>query len=240
MGTQDIYQPDLAWIHVEGYGFHWEQAAPAVLEWFRQAGIDEGMVVDLGCGGGQWLALLREKGYDICGVDVSAGMIRQARKRLPGARLIRGSFAEVDLPPCVAVTSMGEPLNYLDGAKSIKRVFRSVFRALQPGGLFIFDFREPYSKGVRTRTVMRQGEDWFCAADITEDGPKNLLVRNITTFRKTGRHYRRSHEVHKVRVYARRDVSAWLRQIGFHVRTFNGYGEYRFTKGQAVMVARKH
>ena len=89
-----LYESDLAQIHLEGYGSHWEAAAPAVLDWLRGAGIRSGTVCDLGCGGGQWLARLADEGYTPIGVDVSSAMIRAAQKLVPSARLIRGSFAE--------------------------------------------------------------------------------------------------------------------------------------------------
>jgi hypothetical protein len=53
MSSDDIYQEDLAKIHIDGYGFHWEGAANAVLRYLRDNGVHEGTVVDLGCGGGQ-------------------------------------------------------------------------------------------------------------------------------------------------------------------------------------------
>lgn len=53
-----LYGADLAHVHVDGYGFHWERASPAVLKWLRESGVRKGTIVDLGCGGGQWLARL--------------------------------------------------------------------------------------------------------------------------------------------------------------------------------------
>ena len=51
-----LYGTDLPHIHVDGYGFHWEAAADAILEWFDEFGVSSGdKVVDLGCGGGRWL-----------------------------------------------------------------------------------------------------------------------------------------------------------------------------------------
>ena len=86
-----IYRDDLAYIHVDGYGFHWAGAAEAILAWFNGFGITGGMVVDLGCGGGQWLARLADHGYETYGIDVSASMIRLAKRgtRALGVATIR-------------------------------------------------------------------------------------------------------------------------------------------------------
>src|SRR5690348_15238289 len=148
MPSAPLYAPDLAHIHVTGYDFHWKGAAPAVLAWLRQSKIPSGTVVDLGCGGGQWLQHLAARGYTPVGIDQSAAMIRAAKKLVPKAKLIHGSFADVDLPACDAVTSMGEPLNYLNSQPAFKRTLKNVFRALRPGGLFVFDVRVPSNKPV--------------------------------------------------------------------------------------------
>jgi hypothetical protein len=35
-----IYQADLAKIHIDGYAFHWEGAASAVLRFLRDSGVE--------------------------------------------------------------------------------------------------------------------------------------------------------------------------------------------------------
>lgn len=234
-----IYQEDLAQIHIEGYGFHWEGAAPAVLGFLRNGGVTSGRIVDLGCGGGQWLERLSAEGYEVCGVDISASMLRAAKQRVASGTFILGSFVDVDLPRCDAVTSLGEPINYLDGSRSIQRVFRKVFRALRPGGVFVFDAREPAAGPVEPRTATRLGDTWACIARIEENAATNTLVRHITSFRQVGRNYRRRTEVHRLKIYAKVDTIRWLRAAGFRVRAYRGYGSYRFSQRQSAYVARK-
>jgi SAM-dependent methyltransferase len=239
MPPTDIYQEDLAKIHIDGYGFHWEGAAGTVLRILRDSGVEKGTVVDLGCGGGQWIERLSREGFSVCGIDRSESMIKAAKKRVPQAKFILGSFADADLPDCDAVTSLGEPINYLDGQESIRRVFRKVFRALRPGGLFIFDAREPAKGPVEPRIHALQGENWACIARIEEDGAKNSLVRHITTFLKVGANYRRRREIHRLTLYPKSEMIRWLREAGFRVRTYRQYGNYRLAKRQSAYVARK-
>jgi SAM-dependent methyltransferase len=234
-----LYGDDLAAIHNAGYGSHWQSAAPAVLEWLRGAVIVAGRVVDLGCGGGQWLARLADEGYDAVGVDASPAMLRIARKTAPSAVLIEGSFDEVELPACAAVTALGEPLNYVDGMGSIKRALRNVYGALQPGGLFVFDVREPPRKPIETRVVARVGDDWACIARIDESPSTNRIVRRITSFKRRGSAYRRTEEVHRLCVYPKAVVRDWLCELGFRVRTYRRYGEYQLGPRLVAFVARK-
>ena len=64
-------------------------------------------VLDYGCGYGRQLAELRRLGYcDLAGVDASAAMVEQARKRLPGRF-------------CVWVGFWQEPRVYVHKIKSV-------------------------------------------------------------------------------------------------------------------------
>jgi hypothetical protein len=51
--------------------------------------------------------------------------------------------------------------------------------------------------------------------------------------------YRRDEEVHRLKVFSRAEVTAWLRKIGFRVRTHRGYGDYQLGPRQSVFVCRK-
>jgi SAM-dependent methyltransferase len=195
--------------------------------------------VDLGCGGGQWLQHLAQHGYSHVGIDASAAMIHAARKLVPPATLIHASFADVAIPPCDAVTSLGEPLNYLNDKRKFKRTLSSVYRALRPGGLFLFDVRVPPTAPVETRTHARVADDWACLALIDEDPATGRLTRRITTFWRIGRAYRRSEELHELQLFPKADVHSWLSAIGFRVRTTRSYGHYRLAKRQVIFLARK-
>ena len=232
-----LYRDDLAGIHIDGYGFHWEGAAPVILNWFHEQGITNGLLVDLGCGGGQWVAHAVAAGYQTIGIDVSEAMIRRAKKLSPNTRFFCASFAEARIPECDAVTSLGEPLNYLNSGKLIQRTIRNVYASLRKNGLFVFDVRHPPLKRVDAINHVRSGEDWFCHALIEED-PRQL-VRHITTFRKVGNSFRRDQETHRLKLYSKQKMLEWLRAAGFRVRAFRGYGDYQLTQRQSVFVCRK-
>jgi SAM-dependent methyltransferase len=239
--SSNIYDADLAHIHVEGYGFHWSGAAASLLKWFVEFGVPkDGKVVDLGCGGGQWLQHLSIEGYRGCGIDVSENMIRIAKQNAPDAEFIHGSLDEVRIPACVAATSLGEPLNYLNSGQAMRRAMRNVFAALSPGGAFIFDVRHPATGPVEVQNHFKSAEEWFCHARIEENYRTQELTRYITTFRlqNDGR-YRRDEEVHRLKVFSRAEVTEWLRKVGFRVRTKRGYGVYQLGPRQSVFICRK-
>ena len=77
------YGEDLAFIHHAGFSGMASGAAPAILQVLADAAIDDGLVVDLGCGGGAWLRELVRAGYSALGIDPSPAFIDLARETVP-------------------------------------------------------------------------------------------------------------------------------------------------------------
>ena len=236
------YKDDLAYIHDVGFGDFARTSAPWLLDTLRTNGIDNGLVVDLGCGSGIWASELLHAGYDVLGIDISSAMIEIARKRAPRGEFRLGSLLRASIPRCEAVTALGECFNYLfdetNNIARLRRVFERVYYSLRPGGIFIFDIAEPgRGKGLRQRH--RQGKDWVALSDVDEDAKTNRLTRRITTFRKRGNSYVRDEEVHTLQLYKRSEVANELRRAGFRVRTLRGYGEQTMIDGCVGFMTRK-
>jgi len=146
--VSDGYRADLAYIHDVGFGNFAREAAPGLLDRLSRARakLPSGgtrLVVDLGCGSGLWSRALLDGGYDVLGFDISPAMIRLARARAPGGQFRCQSFLRARLPPCLAVTALGEVFNYLfdrsHSPRTMAALFARVYRALPPQGVFIFD-----------------------------------------------------------------------------------------------------
>ena len=234
------YGEDLAYIHDKGFGDYARNAAPGLLRILRRNRIRKSLVVDLGCGSGIWARELSLSGYDVLGVDVSPSMVRLARRNAPEARFVTGSLLSVSLPPCGAVTAIGECVNYLldpaSGKTALQRLFHKIYRALCPGGILAFDFAQP---GMGGRKNFFVGEDWAVLSESVEHRTRRELTRNITFFRKIGSRYRRGDEIHKLRLYDRREMMAMVENAGFRARLHPGYGSFRLPGSRAVIVAVK-
>jgi SAM-dependent methyltransferase len=238
------YRDDLAYIHDAGYGGPARSAAPVLLDALRRGGTKRGLVIDLGCGSGILAEAVSVAGYDILGIDISAAMIAQARRRVPGGRFRVGSLLTAELPPCVAVAAVGECVNYLfdpgHSKRAVVRLFRRAHGALPVGGPFLFDAAGPGRvPGPGPHRVWREEDDWAVLVDVEEDRRRRLLTRRITSFRKAGELYRRNHEVHRLRLFPPSELAGALRAIGFRVRVLAGYGPLRFAPGHAGFLARK-
>ena len=239
---REFYKEDLAFIHDVGHSDFALKSAPGILDLLRRNEIRDGLVVDLGCGSGLWAEQLVRAGYQVLGIDISEAMIRIARTRVPEAEFRVESLFKADLPPCRAVTSISECLNYLfdsgNDSPALTQLFRRVYDALAPGGLFVFDIGEPgqIKPGV-TAKGFTEGEDWVVMVEKQEE--RKILTRRIISFRKVGNHYRRETELHRQRLYKSTDVAKELREVGFRVRTIRSYGRYPLPKAHAAFVARK-
>ena len=228
------YLQDLAYIHDAGFREYALGAAPGLQQILVNYGIAQGLIVDLGCGSGRWAAVLSRTGYDVLGIDQSPAMIRLARKLAPRARFQVASLWSVQLPPCAAVTSIGECLNYCfdprAGRRALLGLFKRVYRSLEPGGILLCDFAGPDRWPRGKPQHISAGRNWALMASTTALG-RHSIVRHIVTYRLVGKEYRRREEVHRLRLFRSAEICDRLRQSGFRVRALKGYGRFRFPRG---------
>ncbi|MFE9581281.1 class I SAM-dependent methyltransferase [Nocardia sp. NPDC006044] len=91
-----------------------------------------GPCLEIGCGTGVYASLIRSIGWNPLGVDLSAGMLRHARDRLPAVRAdgVRLPIRDASLPAVIAVMVHTDMPEY-------PSVLREVTRVLRPGGVFV-------------------------------------------------------------------------------------------------------
>jgi SAM-dependent methyltransferase len=240
-----VYSSDLAYIHDAGFGDFAERAAPEVIRILRGHGIRAGRVVEVGCGSGTLARRLVDARYTVVGFDISPAMIRLAREKVPEAIFRVASLTDARLPRCKAVVAIGEVVTYVPARSSetglppaLRAFFSRAHEALEPGGLFIFDFIESGER--RTfQAKSHSGGDWVLAVHAELDGRGQVLTRRMITIRKVGRQYRRAQESHRVRIYSRRAVALALADAGLSARMSRSYGRYRLMAGDVAVIAKK-
>ncbi|GAA4023280.1 class I SAM-dependent methyltransferase [Allokutzneria multivorans] len=91
-----------------------------------------GVCLEIGCGTGVHAAVIRELGWTPAGIDLSSGMLRHARGRLPVARADAGRLPVRDgsVPAVVTVMVHTDMPEY-------PAVLREAARVLRPGGVLV-------------------------------------------------------------------------------------------------------
>ena len=239
------YKEDLAYIHDVGFSDRALKSVPAILEILAQQQISQGLIVELGCGSGLSAQKLTLANYGVLGIDISEPLIAIARARVPQAEFRIGSFYQAEIPPCSAVISIGECLNYLfdpdnSDRSNLVSLFRRIYSALIPGGILIFDIAEPgqVAPNATTRNFTA-GEDWVVLVEKEENRESKILTRRIILFRKLGKFYRRDDEIHRQQLYRAAEIEQELHRVGFQVRVTRSYGSYNLPQPSAVLIARK-
>lgn len=130
----------------QAYDEHWRiyptRVAAELLALHQALAPDaERRLLDVGCGTGIVGAHFQQAGYEVTGLDASEEMLWRARSRLgDGAVLVHGDaadFAVAEEYP-LAVSTYDIP-NHLPDLAAVRSYLGCVFRAVRPGGLFVFD-----------------------------------------------------------------------------------------------------
>lgn len=121
----------------------------SVKEILSSHGIEDGLVLELGCGTGTFTELLSRGGYDMIGIDSSADMLEIAmeKKETSGSDILylQQDMREFELYGTVrAVVSVCDSMNYIGTEEELRQVFSLVNNYLDPGGIFLFDLKTPY------------------------------------------------------------------------------------------------
>ena len=116
---------------------------PLDREWLTRFAIEVGTpgpICDMGCGPGHVARYLHEQGAHVLGIDLSPGMIEEARKLNVGIEFRVGNMASLD----VADESWGGIVAFYSiihiPATELATVFGEFWRVLRPGGEVLLAF----------------------------------------------------------------------------------------------------
>ncbi|MDB9524609.1 class I SAM-dependent methyltransferase [Oscillatoria sp. CS-180] len=142
-----------AWLYNETMGPDYGKAQLTLLERVLLPELPtNAAILDLCCGTGQLMQPLLDAGYQVTGLDGSAAMLDYARQNAPQGHYLLEDARTFHLPSQFdAAFSTSASLNHIMALTDLVQVFRNVYQALQPGGLFIFDLNHP-----------EQMQKWWC------------------------------------------------------------------------------
>ena len=197
----------------------------ATVDFYREILAQEGLhprtAVDLACGTGTVSLLLARQGLDVTGVDLSEEMLTMAQQKAEGLenppRFVRQSLQELTLPRGVdlAVCAL-DSLDYITDPQDCAEAIRRVYRALNPGGIFIFDVNTPEKlRAMDGQVFLDEDEDVYCVWRGEFEEETNICSYGMDLFQRQGRLWRRSFEEHREYAYSAEQLTGFLKAAGF-------------------------
>ena len=192
----------------------------------KKYGVDDGLVLELGCGTGNMTEALKHRGYDMIGVDNSEEMLSVALEKnmetgdsyLPPALYLCQDMRSLELYGTVrAIVSVCDSMNYILEPEDLLQVFRLVNNYLDPDGVFIFDLntRYKYENILGEQTIGETRDDHCFIWDnyYDKDSRLNEYVLNLFIQGDDGR-YDRYEEIHYQKAYDLEEIRSLIEQAG--------------------------
>ncbi len=212
-------------------------------------------VLDLCCGTGEAALWFAARGCRVVGVDGSADMLSVAAAKSDRVTWLQQDMRRLDVGAGFDLaTCLYDAANYLLTEQDLHETFRGVYRALRPGGLFLFDYNTPYRYATRYahQTVLAADEpDLFGVYRTAWDPVSRIVTTQVDFFRQEpdGR-WRRFTEVHRQKGWTNREWETALRTAGFdpvhlyRLTPSRRPGDYRVgpvkpTTGRVLVLARR-
>jgi SAM-dependent methyltransferase len=202
---------------------NYEREADFVEEVFLAFG-KPNSILEVGCGTGNYTQILRQRGYDISGLDISEKMIKAARRKCDCVFQV-GDIRRFSLgrkfDACVALFAV---MGYMVENSDVMDALRSIRAHLKPGGLFVFDVWNGLAvlrilPEVRVKEVENAEYTVRRIANPTLKSSNHLCVvdYNYSVLNKKTQIFQESSESHHVRFYFPQEISFFLEQAGFEV-----------------------
>ena len=213
----------------------------ATVDFYMQILEREGLrprtAVDLACGTGSVAVLLAQKGVQVTGVDMSEEMLCVAYEKAMGMdncpRFVCQSLQQLHLPVGVdlAVCAL-DSLDYITDPADCAQAICRIYKALNPGGCFIFDVNTPEKlQAMDGQVFVDEDDDVFCLWRGEFDPETNICSYGMDLFQRQGNLWERSFEEHREYAYSRTQLMEYLKQAGFtHIAV---YGDRRFAPPEA-------
>ena len=200
----------------------------------KEYGIDDGLVLDLGCGTGNMTEMLASSGYDMIGVDNAEEMLEIAmEKKVESGHdilYLLQDMREFELYGTVrAVISACDSVNYITDDEDLTEVFRLVNNYLDPEGLFVFDFNTEYKyrEILGEQTIAEDREECSFIWDNYYDEDERINEYELTLFVRDEEQpqlYRKYQEEHFQRAYTLEQIRHMLTEAGLEYVT--AYDDY--------------
>ena len=196
----------------------WVEFAQAIL---NKEGLSPRTVADLACGTGSATRILAEQGYRVTAVDLSEEMLTEAMDKCADLEemptFVHQNLAQLHLPRAVdmAVCFL-DSLDYILDPADCERAICRTYKALNPGGVFIFDVNTPEKlRAMDGQVFLDEDDDVYCVWRGEFDEESNICSYGMDLFQREGEVWHRSFEEHREYAYSIEQLTGFLKKAGF-------------------------
>lgn len=206
-----------------------------LLNLFERYGSIPSLLLDVGCGTGNFSLQFASRGIDVIAVDPSAEMLSVATQKAKEQNLSvlflnqRGEdmdlYGTVDGAVCCLDT-----VNHITDKRTLQRFFNRVSLFLEQGKLFIFDVNTEYKQKniLADNCFVFENDNTMCVWQNFYDKKSKITDINLDFFVEQNGTYKRSSEYFSERVYDNKTLTVMLEKSGFKV--LKVFGENTFSK----------
>ncbi|MCF6515140.1 methyltransferase domain-containing protein [Lactobacillus sp. S2-2] len=192
-------------------------------------------ILDLACGTGKLISILKKEGYRVEGSDLSDEMLAIADFNLKEAGfnvpLYNANMLDMsDLDIYDGITCFDDSLCYLSNYDDLKLAFKQIYQHLNNSSLFSFDVITPYQVNEVYPGYMYNYRDetraFMWTSYLTDE--LNVIEHDLSffLFNKNNQAYDEYNELHVEKTYTIDDYKNALIQAGFNnIKVTSEFGE---------------
>ena len=184
-------------------------------------GHEPGLALDLACGTGSLTIALKERGWDIFGIDGSQDMLSVAMDKAYDKELsmlfLCQQMEHLDLYGTIdTCVSTLDSLNHIVEKDRLQAAFDRVALFMNPEGMFVFDVNTVYKHRMilGNNTFIYDTDEVYC---VWQNSLKenNIISIELDMFEREGNLYTRHTERFKERAYEINELKEMLKNAGF-------------------------
>ncbi|MBR3818395.1 MAG: methyltransferase domain-containing protein [Clostridia bacterium] len=187
-------------------------------------GINEGILLDLGCGTGSMSFEMADRGFDVIGVDSSIGMLSAAQQKMfengKHILLLNQKMQEIDLYGTVdCAVCVLDGINHLEDCDEVRKTFEKVSLFMNKGGAFAFDVNtiHKHKNILADNAFVFEPEGVFCVWQNSCNPSDNSVEISLDFFEEEDGVYYRACESFTEKAYELDEIKKWLEESGFEV-----------------------
>jgi len=197
-------------------------------------------VLDLCCGCGRHAVELRQRGYDVVGLDLSEELLElansRANERGQHIDFIRCDMREIPYEDYFdLIVNFFTSFGYFEDDADNQKVLLAIAKALKPGGKFLMDYMNPehVAGNLVERDEKEISDDVYIIQERWIDESPRRINKNITMIRDGEESTFRE----SVRMYSHGEMRDMLSAAGLELtETYGDFAGSRYTRDSMRMV----